>query len=147
MIDDCLKVTSYVGERHRVGGRLYTDLLVDTLVDHDVTTSIVLRATAGFGRRHHLRTDQTLTMSEDPSVLVVAADTRERLELLLPLLAELQPPGMLTIERARIVRGEFGPDPMPEQLHEATKLTIYLGRHQRTERVPTYVAVCWCRPR
>jgi PII-like signaling protein len=142
VIDDCLKVTSYVGERQRVGGRLFTDVLVDTLADHDVTTSIVLRATAGFGLRHHLRTDQTLTMSEDPSLLVVAADTRERLAPLLPLLTELQPPGMLTVERARIVRGEVGPGPMPEQMHEATKLTIYLGRHQRTERMPTYVAVC-----
>jgi len=142
VIEDWLKVTSYFGERLRVEGRLFSDVLLDTLEQHDVATSIVLRATGGFGLRHHLRTDQTLTMSEDPSVLVVLGDSRSRIEALLPRLAELQPRGMLTVERARVIRGEVSSAPMPEELNEATKLTIYIGRHERVNGVPAYLAIC-----
>jgi PII-like signaling protein len=142
VIDDWLKVTSYYGERMRVDGRLFSDVLLDTFEEYDVATSIVLRGAGGFGLRHHLRTDQTLTMSEDPSAMVVAGDTRPRVEELLPRLIGLQPRGMLTVERARVIRGDVTPGPMPEDLHEATKLTIYIGRHERVGTVPAYVAVC-----
>jgi PII-like signaling protein len=140
--DDCLKVTSYFGERVRVEGRFFSDLLLDTFEEYDISTSILLRATAGFGLRHHLRTDQTLSMSEDPSVMAVAADTRARIAPLLPRLVGMQPRGMLTVERARVVRDDITSAPIPEELHEATKLTIYVGRHQRAYRVPAHVAIC-----
>lgn len=142
MIDDWLKVTSYFGERVRVEGRLFSDALLDTFEEYDVATSIVLRGAGGFGLRHHLRSDQTLTMSEDPSVMVVAGDTRSRVEALLPRVAELQPRGMLTLERARVIRDDATPGPLPEDLHEATKLTIYIGRHERLGEGPAYLAIC-----
>lgn len=142
MIDDWTKVTSYFGERLRVDGRLFSDVLVDTFEEHEVSTSIALRASGGFGPRHHLRTDRTLTMSENPSVMVVAGDSRSRIEALLPRLAELQPRGMLTVERARVMRGDVTPEPMPEELDEATKLTMYVGRHDRVAGRPAYVAIC-----
>jgi PII-like signaling protein len=142
VIDDWLKVTHYFGERMRVEGRLFSDVLLDTFEEYDVATSIVLRGAGGFGLRHHLRSDQKLTMSEDPSVMVVAGDTRSRVEQLLPRLTELQPRGMLTVERARVIRGDVTPGPMPEDLYEATKLTIYVGRHERVGKVPAYLAIC-----
>lgn len=142
MIDDCLKVTSYFGERERISGRFFSEVLLDTFEEYGVSASILLRATGGFGLRHHLRTDRTLTMSEDPSVMAVATDTRARIEPLLPRIADLQPRGMLTVERARMVRGDVAPGPMPEELHEATKLTIYVGRHEQLSRAPAYMAIC-----
>lgn len=142
MIDDWLKVTSYFGERLRVDGQLFSDVLLDTFEQHEVATSIVLRAAGGFGLRHHLRGDQTLTMSEDLSVMAVAGDSRSRIEALLPRLAELQPRGMLTVERARVIRGDVTPETMPEELDEATKLTMYIGRHERVDGAPAYLAIC-----
>jgi PII-like signaling protein len=142
VIDDWLKVTSYFGERLRLEGRLFSDVLLDTFEEYDVATSIVLRGAGGFGLRHHVRSDQTLTMSEDPSVMVVAGDTRSRVRALLPRLADLQPRGMLTVERARVIRGEVTPGPLPEELNEATKLTIYVGRHERVGTAPSYLAIC-----
>lgn len=142
LIEDCLKLTSYFGERERVGGRFLSDLLLDLFEEHEVTTSILLRATAGFGLRHSLRTDQTLTMSEDPSLLAVAVDTRARIEPLVPRVAHLQRKGMLTVERARIVRGDVVPLTLPPTFDEATKLTVYVGRHERVDRRPAHVAIC-----
>jgi PII-like signaling protein len=142
VIDDWVKVTTYFGERLRIDGRLFSDVLLDTFEHHDVATSIVLRGTGGFGLRHHLRTDRTLTMSEDPSVLAVAGDSATRMEALLPRLAELLPRGMITVERARVIRGDMVPTPLPEELHEATRLTIYVGRHERVDGGPAYRVVC-----
>lgn len=142
MTDEALKLTSYVGERQRVDGRFFADVLLDTYEQHGVGTSILLRATAGFGLRHHLRTDRTLTMSEDPSVVVVAVDRASVVEPLVPVVSGLQPQGMLTVERARIARGDMRPVPIPEGSGEATRLSIHIGRHERVYRVPAYVAIC-----
>ncbi|MDQ6933985.1 MAG: DUF190 domain-containing protein [Actinomycetota bacterium] len=144
MSPDGLKMTSYFGERQRVGGRFWSDVLLDTFAEYDVNTSILLRATGGFGLRHHLRGDQTLTLSEDPSVMAVAVDTKERIEGLAPRVAELHTHGLLTLERAQIVRAEqatVAPQPSGP-LHEETKLTIYVGRYERVGRIPAHVAVC-----
>lgn len=142
MLDDCLKVTSYFGERTRVNHRFFSDVLLDTFEEFGVSNSILLRATSGFGLSHHLRDDQTLTMSEDPSLMVVGADTPERIEPMLTRIGELQPKGMFTVERARVIRGDTRIASMPEELHEATKLTIYLGRGERVYRMPAHLAVC-----
>ncbi len=75
-------------------------------------------------------------------MLAVAGDWASRMEALLPRLAELQPRGMLTVERARVLRGDVAPGPWPEELHEATQLTIYVGRHERVDRMPAYRAIC-----
>ncbi len=143
MIEDCLKVTSYFGERERIDGALFSDVLLGVFEQSAVTTSILLRASGGFGLRHHLRGDQTLTMSEDPSVVAIAVDTHDRIAPMLPRLAGMQQTGMLTVERARLVtRCVPESAPVPDQLSEATKLTIYLGRHERILGRRAHLAVC-----
>lgn len=142
MIDDILKLSSWIGERSRTDGRFLSDVLFDLFEESDVSTSTLLRATAGFGLRHHLRTDQTLTMSEDPSVVAIAVDHRDRIEPLVPRVAALQRHGLLTVERARMVRDDVVPGPLPRGDADPTKLTIHIGRHDRVYRVPAHVAVC-----
>ena len=41
-----------------------------------------------------------------------------------------------------MLRGEIGAVALPEELHEATKLTVYVGRQERVYRAPAFVAVC-----
>ena len=97
---------------------------------------------AGFGLKHHLRTDRLLTLSEDLPVVSVAVDTRAKIEAALAELGTLNPRGLTTLERARLLRGDIGPVELPEQLHEATKLTVYVGRQERIYRAPAFAAVC-----
>ena len=40
-----------------------------------------------------------------------------------------------------MLTGRIGPVELPEELHEATKLTVYVGRQQRVGGRPAYVAV------
>jgi PII-like signaling protein len=63
MNDDCLKLTSYFGERQRTDGRFLAEALLDLYGQHEIATSVMLRGIAGFALRHSLRTDQLLRMS------------------------------------------------------------------------------------
>jgi PII-like signaling protein len=131
------KLTSYFGERQRSGGAFVADALLELYGRHEIAASILLRGTEGFGLKHHLRTDRSLSLSEDLPLVAVAVDTRPRIEAVLGPARALTPAGLVTVEGARLLADTAvaGPD-------EATKLTVYLGRQERVYRVPAFVAVC-----
>ena len=154
---ECIKLTSYFSERHRAGGRFVADALLDLYGSHEIAVSILLRGTEGFGLKHHLRTDRSLTLSEDLPLTAIAVDSRPRIEAVLGPTLELNRPGLVTLERARLLAGtgltaeagftagltaEAGPTAAPGDRPAETKLTIYLGRQERVYRVPAFVAVC-----
>jgi PII-like signaling protein len=141
--DDCLKLTAYFGERDRTDdGRLLADALVDIFGDHELRTSILLRGAEGFGRLHHLHTDRLLSLSEDLPVAAIAVDRRHRIEALVDPVLQVTPRGLITLERARLLSGQIGEVRLPQELHEATKLTVYVGRQARADGMPAYAAVC-----
>jgi PII-like signaling protein len=140
--DDCLKLTTYFGERDRTEDGLLSDELMNVYGDHRLQASILLRGAEGFGRLQHLHTDRLLSLSEDLPVVSIAIDDRRRIESMLDAVLQIKRRGLITLERARLLSGEVGPVELPEQLDEATKLTIYLGRQERVDRTPAYLAVC-----
>jgi PII-like signaling protein len=146
VIEEGLKLTTYFGERQRVQGRFLADAQLDLFGRHGLATSILLRGAEGFGLKHHLRSDRLLSLSEDLPLVSVAVDTRPRIEAVLEELRTIQRTGLITLERARLLRGGLDSPvtgvALPEELHEATKLTIYVGRRERVYRVPAFLAVC-----
>ncbi len=142
MNDDCLKLTTYFGERDRTEDGLLADELMNIYGGNRLKASILLRGAEGFGRLHHLHTDRLLTSSEDLPVVSIAVDERARIESILQPLLQVERRGLITLERARLLSGEIGQVQLPEELGEATKLTIYLGRQDRVYRTPAFVAIC-----
>lgn len=142
MNDDCLKLTTYFGERDRSGGRLLADELADIYGGNRLQTSILLRGSEGFGRLHHLHTDRLLSLSEDLPVVSIAVDHRKRIESMLDLILQVKRRGLITLERARVLSGELGTIELPDPLREATKLTVYVGRQERVFGMPAFAAVC-----
>jgi PII-like signaling protein len=141
MNEDCLKLTTYFGERDRTPGGLLGDELLALYGERRVRASVLLRGAEGFGGLHHLHTDRLFTLSEDLPVVSVAVDRRDRIEALLAPVLQIKRRGLITLERARLLTGEIGPVRLPEQLDEAVKLTIYVGRRERVDGVPAYLAV------
>jgi PII-like signaling protein len=140
VIADGLKLTTYLGERDRAGGAFVADALLDLYERRGVRLGTLLRGAEGFGLEHHLRTDRVLTLSEDLPLVTVAVDVPERIEALAGEVAAIQPRGLLTLERARLLTDATG-----EALDEpdgATKVTVYLGRREPAARRPAFVAVC-----
>ena len=148
MNEDAVKLTSYFGERRRVAGDGFAaDALLDLYGRHEVAASILLRGAEGFGSKRHTRTDMSLTLSEDLPLIAVAVDSRPRIEPLVALTAELTGTGLVTLERARLLRddieaGDIEAVTSREGAYEETKLTIYLGRQERAYRMPAFMAVC-----
>ena len=142
MNDDCLKLTTYFGERHRTEKQFVADALLDLYGRNEVEVSVMLRGAEGFGLKHRLRTDRILTLSEDLPLVSVAVDTRPRIENLLEEVISVKRHGLITLERARLLTGRIGAVALPEELHEATKLTIYVGRQEQIGGSPVFVAVC-----
>lgn len=141
-LTETLKLTAYFGERQRTSEGFLADAIVDRFTEQNVAVSVVLRGVEGFGIKHRLRTDQLLSLSEDPPMAAAAVDTVERIEALLPAIGALEHRGLITLERSRLLRQVPPTIALPEDLHEATKATIYLGRHERRSRRPTFVEIC-----
>lgn len=141
MNDDCLKLTTYFGERDRANGGFLADAFTDLFARHELQTSLVLRGMEGFGAEHHLHTDRLLTLSEDLPMVSVAVDTRPRIQAVLRDMNELCFNGLVTLERARMLTGHIDAVELPPGLHEATKLTVYVGRQERVRDLPAYEAV------
>ncbi|WP_101948937.1 DUF190 domain-containing protein [Mycobacterium sp. 3519A] len=131
--DDYLKLTAYFAERLRTGDRFLADALLDLFGESAVHTSIVLRGIASFGPHHELRSDQSLSASEDSPIAIAAVDRAERIAGLADRAVAMTTRGLVTLERARLI-GDESPD--------TVKLTVYLGRQERVSRQPAHQAVC-----
>jgi PII-like signaling protein len=103
--EDCLKLTTYFGERDRSGGGFLADAFTDIYARRELQTSLIMRGVEGFGVKHHLRTDRLLTLSEDLPLGSVAVDTRERIVGALAEINQLRFDGLVTLERARLLTG------------------------------------------
>jgi PII-like signaling protein len=141
VITDGLKLTSYFGERQRAGGQFAADALAGLYGRNQVAASILLRGAEGFGLKHRLRTDLSLSLSEDLPLTAIAVDERERIEALTAEAVRLTGSGLITVERARLITGDLDGDAANGN-GGAAKVTIYLGRQERVYRVPAFVAVC-----
>ena len=131
---DYLKLTSYFAERLRHRDRFLSDALLDLYSDHAVATSVVLRGIASFGPHHELRSDQSLSLSEDSPIAIAAVDTADKMAGLADQVSAMMSRGLVTLERAHL--GGSAPTP------DAAKLTVYVGRQDRVDGRPAYRAVC-----
>lgn len=141
MIEDCLKLTTYFDERARVDGGFLADALLELYARHDLLASVALRGVEGFGLRHALQTERLLSLSEDLPLVTVAVDTRERIEQLLPEVARTCTTGLVTLERAAMISRRFKEVDLDDGDYESIKLTVLVGRGERTNGRLAYQAV------
>jgi PII-like signaling protein len=133
-VTDYLKLTSYFAERLHHGDRFLSDALLDLYGDHAVETSVVLRGIASFGPHHELRSDQSLSLSEDSPIAIAAVDVADKMAGLADQVSAMMSRGLVTLERAHL--GGSAPTT------GAAKLTIYVGRQDRADGRPAYRTVC-----
>jgi PII-like signaling protein len=141
-----LKLTAYFGERQRVvtdhvrRPGFLADAMLDLFDTRELATSVMLRGIASFGPRHVLRTDESLSLSEDPPVTIAAVDVESKISGLVDDVVAMTGHGLVTLERARLVRGDD--ELLDAGADDAVKLTVYVGRQERIGRLPAYRAVC-----
>lgn len=136
------KLSVYFGERMRAGDQLLATALLDRCERAGVTASVLLRGVGGFGHKHHLRTDATLTLSEDLPALAIGLGPAPAIAALRDEVAGLMPAGLVITEPIRLL-GEGGSGGSEgEEGDGAVRLSCYLGRKSRVGGRPAFVAVC-----
>lgn len=125
------RLTAYFGERARHQGRFVADALLET---GDAEAVIVLRGAAGFGPRHDIRTDVTLSQSEDLPIALVAVGAADRISALADRATGALARGTLALQRARHAGDAVAAADV--------ELTVLTGRADRLDGRPAHVVVC-----
>lgn len=136
---DYLKLTAYFSERQRIDSRFLADSIFDLLAEKKIASSVLMRGIASFGHDGIIRSDRSLTLSEDPPVAIAAIDTESTISRFAHDAINLMAHGTVTLERARLVT-KSGEVPLPDR-HDV-KLTVYVGRRKIVNGMPAYYAVC-----
>ncbi|GAC1401931.1 MAG: DUF190 domain-containing protein [Mycobacterium sp.] len=134
---DYLKLTTYFAERLRSDDRFVADALLDLYGESGLATSVVLRGIASFGPHHKLRSDQSLSASEDSPIVIAAVDRADKIAPLADRAVEMTTRGLVTLERARLLAPSDSPTPS-----DTAKLTVYVGRQDRASGQAAHIAVC-----
>lgn len=147
MNEPAWKLSAYFPERLRAEDTcarpgFLADQILDLFDDREVATSVMLRGVASFGPIGVLRTDESLSLSEDPPAVVYAVDVESTINDLIDDVVALTGRGLITLERAQLVRGDVIPAVCESQPNDAVKLSIYVGRTVRVAGIPAYHAVC-----
>ena len=124
MTHDALTLTAYFGERDAAGSGMLADALMAAYARRGLRASLLLRGSAGFGVKHHLRTDRLLTLSEDLPLVAMATDAPAAILAAAEETAQHAGDGLITLERASTAAVTAGSG-------EEVKLTVQLGRRDR----------------
>jgi PII-like signaling protein len=129
---EALKLWVFFGDSQLTGADLTSDALMDSLARHHVAVSALCRGIEGFGLGRRIHTERFPDVSTDLPLVACAVDSRQRIEALLDEIDGVVADGLVTLEHARLARGEelagavFPPEP-----GRAAKLTIYCDRLER----------------
>jgi PII-like signaling protein len=144
------KLSAYFPERQRTvvddadGSRptFLADQMLDLFDDREVAASVMLRGISSFGPVGVLRTDESLSLSEDPPAVVYAVDTEAVITPLLDEVVAMTGRGLLTLERAQLIRGGATPDLNTSGERDAVKLTVFVGRTVRAGGASAFRVIC-----
>jgi PII-like signaling protein len=94
----------FLGESDRHDGRPLYEAVVLKARELHLAGATVLRGIMGYGRSSRLHTTKVLRLSEDLPIVIEIADSEEKIQTLLPWLDAAVTGGLITLERARVVR-------------------------------------------
>jgi PII-like signaling protein len=115
--EEAVLLRVFLGESDRHNGKPLYEAIVLKARELHLAGATVLRGVMGFGRSSRLHTAKVLRLSEDMPMVVEIADVEEKVQALLPWLEQVVSGGLITLERARVVR-YAGHDPSAPGVRE-----------------------------
>jgi len=94
----------FISESDRYRKQPLSEVLLQLFLDRDVAGATVLKGAAGYGSSSQLHTDKLLRLSVDLPVVIEVVDSREKIDQLIPELDEVISSGMITLEKAHVIR-------------------------------------------
>ncbi len=102
--EEGLLLRIFIGEMDSYKGKALYEQIVLKARELDLAGATVIRGIMGFGANSRLHTAKLLRLSEDLPVVVEVVDTEENLNKLLPFLDEAVEEGLITLEKARVIK-------------------------------------------
>ncbi|WP_298438503.1 DUF190 domain-containing protein [Geobacter sp.] len=96
----------FIGEGDRHGRKPLYEALVELFRREGFAGATVLRAVAGFGASSVYHTDKLLELSTDLPIVVEVVEDQERIDALMPRIDAMMNGGMITLEKATVIRYE-----------------------------------------
>ena len=97
-------VRIFIGESDRWHHQPLHAALLERLRREGFAGATVFRGIGGFGARSVVHTAQILRLSEDLPVVIEVVDSEEHVQRLLPMLDEMVTEGLVTVEKARVLK-------------------------------------------
>ena len=94
----------FIGESDQYKGKALYEQIVLKAREMNLAGATVLRGIMGFGADSRMHTAKLLRLSEDLPVVVEIVDSEEKLNTLLPFLDEVVQEGLITLEKARVIK-------------------------------------------
>jgi PII-like signaling protein len=94
----------FIGESDQYKGKALYEQIVIKARELNLAGATVIRGIMGFGADSRMHTAKLLRLSEDLPVVVEIVDSEEKLNMLLPFLDEVVEEGLITLEKARVIK-------------------------------------------
>jgi PII-like signaling protein len=102
----------FIGEGDRWHHQPLSTALLQRLRREGFAGATVFQGVAGFGARSILHTAHLVRLSEDLPLVIEIVDTPEHIDRLLPILDEMVTEGLVTMEKARVLKYSPGRRPL-----------------------------------
>jgi uncharacterized protein len=102
--EDAVLLRIFIGESDRYQHRPLYEAIVLKARELELAGATVLRGPMGFGKSSHLHTAKILRLSMDLPIVIEIVDREEKINAFLPVLDEMIGGGLVTLERAKVIR-------------------------------------------
>ncbi len=109
LIGENVLMRIFIGEADRYNHRPLYEALVELLRKENFAGATVLRGLSGFGAHSVYHTQKLLDLSADLPLIVEVVDTQEKIDAIMPRIDEMMGGGMITLEKATVIRYTLDP--------------------------------------
>lgn len=99
----------FIGESDRFEHKPLYEALVEMLRKEGFAGATVLRGVSVFGAHSVYHTQKLLDLSADLPLVVEVVDTKEKIDAVMPRIDEMMGGGMITLEKATVIRYSHKP--------------------------------------
>jgi uncharacterized protein len=101
--DESTLLRIFTGDKNRFHHRPLFEAIVLKARELKLAGATVLHGTLGFGKSSRLHQANPLRLSSDLPVVIEIVDSSEKINAFLPILEEMMPSGLITLEKAQVV--------------------------------------------
>jgi uncharacterized protein len=102
--EEAVLLRIFIGESDRWRHQPLYEALVLKAREMQLGGATVLRGPMGFGKSSRLHTANILRLSMDLPMVIEIVDSKEKIEAFLPVVDEMMGGGLVTMERAQVIR-------------------------------------------